>query len=233
MANFNEPRTSSARWFWISIVFDALLFIATSTYAYIAYHQWKVMNNQASLMNQQLETTKRAIEQTQEMLGYAHQQANASSLQGAIAKESERPYVTVTTYLNNVAVNSRPSYVIVVTNSGKTTARKFSISATIQLSGIPLSENPVYPDNTDASLGSVFDLGTGHSARNSGTARFLLTSSDLASLKQRKTWLYVYGKGEYLDGQGELHTMKYCSLYDPSDSATQTAAQCEQHNSSN
>ena len=48
-----ERGTSGNRWFWLSILFDALLFIATSTYAYIAYHQWKVMNNQASLMNQQ------------------------------------------------------------------------------------------------------------------------------------------------------------------------------------
>lgn len=219
---------SSNRWFWVSIFFDALLFIATSTYAYVAYHQWRVMNNQAILMSQQLETTKRSIEQTQEMLGYARQQASASSIQTELAKESERPYITVVTVdLRDVRANFRPSYIVVFQNSGRTTARQFTMRVIIERRSDPLPENPSYPEPPQ--VGSVLELGAGSNSRVGGTAAFALSRSDLDALKQRKAWLYVYGIGQYVDGHGKSHTLKFCSYYD---SVSKDVSFCTQHNSS-
>lgn len=91
----NEQPTSSKElpsrersFFWLSILFDCLLFIVTSVYALFAYNQWQVMKTQADIMSKQaevmskqLETTQHSLDQTQEMLGYAETQAKASSEQ--------------------------------------------------------------------------------------------------------------------------------------------------------
>jgi len=186
------------------------------------------MNRQAALMSQQLESTKRSIEQTQEMLGYARQQASASSIQMDIAKQSERPYVVIREIsLSSVSSDARPSWVVVYGNSGRTTAQKLQMKIVLQLSAIPLSENPVYPEAPNPA--SVFDLGAGEQARATDTANFVLKSSDITAIKQGKSWLYIYGIGQYLDGNGQVHVMKFCSYYDP---ATRSPLFCSQHNSS-
>lgn len=223
-----ERRTPGNRWFWLSILFDALLFIATCTYAYVAYHQWKVMNNQANLMSQQLESTKRSIEQTQEMLGYARQQASASNIQTEIAKESERPYIVIKEIaLSNVSVKARPNYVVVYENSGRTTARHLTIKVVIELRSSPLPENPAYP--AVSGVASVFDLGAGAQGSNSSTSTLVLTASDIEAIKLERAWLYVYGTGEYTDGHGERHGMKFCAYYEPT---TRGSKFCGQHNGS-
>ena len=162
------------------------------------------------------------------MLGYARQQASASSIQTDIAKESERPYIVIKEIsLSNVSANGHPSYVVVYENSGRTTARSLSMKVVIQRSTTPLPENPIYPEAPRAA--SVFHLSAGAQARTSDTARFTLTRSDIEAFKQGTAWLYVYGIGQYRDGHGESHVMTFCSYYDP---ATGGSFFCPQHNSS-
>jgi hypothetical protein len=225
---FRESRTPGPRLFWLSICFDGLLFIATSTYAYVAYHQWRVMNNQANLMSQQLESTKRSVEQTQEMLNYARQQSIAANVQTEIAKEAERPYVVIKEIsLENVSANAQPSYVVVYENSGKTTARKLSVTVVYELRTSPLPDNPAYPE--PSGVVSMVDLGAGGQGRVTDTARLALKRGDIDALKQGRAWLYVYGVAKYSDGHGQEYVMKFCTFYNPSTGITNF---CAQHNNS-
>jgi hypothetical protein len=224
------PDRRSGRYLlWLSIIFDFLLFIATSVYACFAYYQWRAMKNQADVMVQQLEVTKRSIAQTQEMLTYASQQANAVSTQANIAKESERPSVLVKEVsFSNVASNRTPSYVVQFENSGKTTARAVSLWAIILNSATQLTDKPEYPEPDGTP--SVLDMGAGGTAMVAGNAKSALKPSDISAIKEKRAWLYVYGFARYKDQTGQEHEMKYCVYYDPADGAS---AFCSQHNSSN
>jgi hypothetical protein len=56
---------SEGRFFWLSILFDALLFLATCVYAFFAYHQWQAMNRQADIFKTQAEVMSRQLESMQ------------------------------------------------------------------------------------------------------------------------------------------------------------------------
>lgn len=61
--NENTGRPSERKsFFWLSIVFDALLFLVTSVYAFFAYHQWQAMNRQVEIFKTQAEVMSRQLE---------------------------------------------------------------------------------------------------------------------------------------------------------------------------
>lgn len=88
-SNENTSRPSERRsFFWLSIVFDALLFIVTSVYAFFAYHQWQAMNRQADVMNRQAEVMARQLEQSQKMIEMA--QGTSEQTERLIAHSGEQ-----------------------------------------------------------------------------------------------------------------------------------------------
>lgn len=71
----DSPQSERKSFFWLSIVFDALLFIVTSVYAFFAFHQWQAMNRQADVaatqsvvMAKQLEAMNSSSAQTERLI---------------------------------------------------------------------------------------------------------------------------------------------------------------------
>lgn len=60
--NTDKPPTERRSFFWLSILFDALLFIVTCVYAFFAYHQWQAMNRQADIFKIQAEVMMKQLE---------------------------------------------------------------------------------------------------------------------------------------------------------------------------
>ena len=83
----------------LTLLFDFLLVVATSTYAYVAYHQWFTMSEQLTtfkrqvdIMKQQTEVMSKQAEITSKQTEIMNKQAEIMSKQMTI---SVRPWVGV------------------------------------------------------------------------------------------------------------------------------------------
>jgi len=56
----SQEQRGERSFFWLSILFDCLLFLVTSVYAFFAYHQWQTMNKQWQTMETSLRVAQRA-----------------------------------------------------------------------------------------------------------------------------------------------------------------------------
>jgi hypothetical protein len=148
--------------FDLALFFDFLLILVTAVYVFFAYHQWKAIEKQGEVMNQQLVTIKESSAQTERLIKANEElaklnvslvknsgeqvkasiaQAEAATRQAQIAQQSfyigDRPYLSANAELDKFEAGIMPNIAIVVQNNGKTPALDFLVGAQVDVGNSP------------------------------------------------------------------------------------------------
>ena len=139
----------------------------------------------------------------------------------------ERPYVAIKEMkITGVSPGQTPTATILIENSGRTPAINVQVFSYAELLREPLPENPKYrplPPQSKAFMqaGSVRQ----QTVSMSGT----IDDNTMRMIVNGILRLYVYGFADYKDGTGNLHTYKFCGIYNPQMGDLEV---CSQHNGS-
>jgi hypothetical protein len=219
----NKQSESNSSFFWLSIIFDALLFIATSVYAYFAYNQRKTMEAQKRTMQESVTQTQTLIEQQKELVGHAAiqslaAQTGAEATEGGVSVASnavrlgERAWITSA----GIQLAAEPgedepfTISIFVANTGKTPALELISQSRILITASPPRMNR-FPEPNKIQSRTILAPGT--SVANFSPDPWTPRRDMFHAYRDGSQVLYVQARLQYRDIFQRPHWTTICAYH--------------------
>lgn len=223
--------SSYIRW---SLLFEGVLVAATCATVGVAYSQWKVMERQTKIMSEQMvamsDQTKTAIQQVK-IANDAMEDNRKSGIE-----QTERAEKTLNATLENFRTEQRAwvglklivnesmgfgepflqegkkiNAKIVVSNSGKSLARKVKISMTAQ--DVPAGIDPIKKQKT--AISSNIGVMQPEFADYLAPPEYIATKSVIENIKSGHHVMYLAGRITYEDTFNRPHFTNFCMQLRP------------------
>jgi hypothetical protein len=191
---------------WLSLLFDALLFGATSVYAVFAYHQWQTMKTQTSAIESQL-----AVMQGQ--LTAMQDQANSRRV-------GIRPYLQVGAYLREFSYPNLKVQLL-ASNGGNVPANVVSLEW-----GFVIQGQEKIPGDCAGNRVGAFVVQPHGSYQLMQDAKLTVPLNDL---QRNEKFLFLCGSGSFASG-GETFPIHFCYEYLPQSRSLSDCANLVQKN---
>jgi len=128
----------------------------------------------------------------------------------------------------DVTVDGHPRYAVNFRNvSLIKPALGANCKSFVAFSYIRMTDDPKLPQSSILP-GETVDLEPKEVRTVTGTANFTLDPSEMAAIKKKTGWLYVFGWIDYADEKGAPYKTKFCAWFDPD---AGRIALCDAHNS--
>jgi hypothetical protein len=207
----------------VTLIFDFLLFLATTTYATFSYLQWRTMNEQLGLIRYQTGLMTRQSEIAPHQSNALDQQAKTMSKQTQVmSKQSEilskqlifgeRAWVTAKdAYHNEFKTGEQPQAVVAIINAGNTPARNLTIYGNIQWRDKPIPTPMIFLPLPSTGQEPSFSVIAPNEGMNISFSDIPVLTDDIIKLaREQKIHLYVWGKIDYDDIFGKHHKTEFC-----------------------
>lgn len=167
----------------------------------------KHSGEQAKAAADQAKASLAQAEAAKQSIGFAASSARAAEQSAQVAAQGTQPYIDVRVGLNSLNANQPILITVSLVNEGNSPAEVHYEDVVV------FKDRLMIPtDFTKTNAVKPFTL----SPRGFKTFRVLVdkvpTAEDIAALKQKKVWMYIYGRGWYI-GLGGRRPIRFCNVY--------------------